>query len=39
MREPTSKPWRRSVARVAAATLLVAAALVPAQAAAQNFLW
>ena len=39
MREPTSKPWRTRVARIAAATLLVAAALIPTQAASQNFLW
>jgi len=39
MRNPKSNPWRKRVAHVAAATLLVAAALVPAQGAAQNFLW
>jgi uncharacterized protein YbaP (TraB family) len=39
MKQPKSNPWRKRAARVAAATLLVAAALVPAQAAAQNFLW
>jgi len=39
MKQPKSNPWRKRAARIAAATLLVAAALVPAQAAAQNFLW
>jgi uncharacterized protein len=39
MKQPKSNPWRKRAARVAAATLLVAAVLVPAQAAAQNFLW
>jgi uncharacterized protein len=39
MNERTSTPWRKTLARVAAATLLVTAALAPAQAAAQNFLW
>jgi hypothetical protein len=39
MNERTSRSWRTTVARVAAATLLVAAALVSTQAAAQNFLW
>jgi uncharacterized protein YbaP (TraB family) len=39
MKQPKSNSWRKRAARVAAATLLVAAALVPAQAAAQNFLW
>ena len=39
MNGPTSRPWRTTVARAAVATLLVAAALAPTQAAAQNFLW
>lgn len=39
MREPRSITWRARVAYVTATTLLVAAALVPTQAAAQNFLW
>jgi len=39
MREPRPIAWRKRVAYVVATTLLVAAALVPARAAAQNFLW